>query len=272
MDSSILSIIFFLIITIIYFSFSSIGKIPLSISNLTNFSDYQNQNMYRLGLYFLIILVVEFFVSVFTLMNRCSSSIGSNIGYAFFYTFIPWFFIFGVMLAILVIFPSLKNTFSDVIGYFIVASRANNILSDILIDTNITKSLNEITDTSKKNSLFQSADAIVKLMGNKSVLINEIRPDNFIHMWNNILTPLMKQGISNLQEKQAELLNVVFLRDNIGEAMWYIYTGILVTSIVSYYLMSHVCQKSVSELQSSQQQYQQQQQQQPINDTFGTSS
>lgn len=38
-----------------------------------------------------------------------------------------------------------------------------------------------------------------------------------------------------------ELLKLVVSRDNVGEFMWYLYTGILVMSIVQYYILSRGC-------------------------------
>ncbi|BAT21987.1 hypothetical protein [Yellowstone lake mimivirus] len=38
-----------------------------------------------------------------------------------------------------------------------------------------------------------------------------------------------------------ELLKLVVSRDNVGEFMWYLYTGILVISIVQYYILSRGC-------------------------------
>ena len=38
-----------------------------------------------------------------------------------------------------------------------------------------------------------------------------------------------------------ELLKLVVSRDNVGEFMWYLYTGVLVISIVQYYILSRGC-------------------------------
>ena len=42
-------------------------------------------------------------------------------------------------------------------------------------------------------------------------------------------------------QKKKELFELVVTRDNVGEAMWYIYTGILLTSIVQLKLTSRGC-------------------------------
>ena len=42
-------------------------------------------------------------------------------------------------------------------------------------------------------------------------------------------------------EKQNQLFELVMTRDNIGEAMWYIYTGLLITSIVQLKMTTRGC-------------------------------
>jgi hypothetical protein len=91
-----------------------------------------------------------------------------------------------------------------------------------------------------------------------SILINQIVPGNFLKYWN-ILTPLMKPKYENeldlLKEKQQDLLNIVVTRDNIGEAFWFIYTAILLISIVQYNIVSRPCITSNATKQKKYQQY-----------------
>ena len=89
-----------------------------------------------------------------------------------------------------------------------------------------------------------AADAIIKICGNNSVLINQIVPTNFNSYWS-ILTPLMKdkykQNSSETNVIKKELFELVVTRDNVGEAMWYIYTGVLLTSLVQLKITSRGC-------------------------------
>ena len=64
-------------------------------------------------------------------MSKCGGSLDKNIGAAALFTFIPWILIFGVMLAVLIIFPSFKNAFSNVIGYYVVSGQANELFGII---------------------------------------------------------------------------------------------------------------------------------------------
>ena len=57
---------------------------------------------------------------------------------------------------------------------------------------------------------------------------------------------------------QTQLLNLVSLKDNIGEAFWYIYTAILISSIVYYNLATRGCVKSVDQIKADRDTYIQQ--------------
>jgi len=111
-------------------------------------------------------------------------------------------------------------------------------------------------DKDKRAAMQDAADAIIKICGNTSILINQIVPSNFVQYWE-ILTPLMKEKYQNdgpeTQEIKDDLFNLVVTRDNIGEAMWYIYTGLLLTSIVQLKLTSRGC---VSNPKTMEQNYQ----------------
>jgi len=160
------------------------------------------------------------------------------------------------MMAVLMIYPGLKTAFSDVVGYFVVAGKANEILSSILMDTDINSAIESADDMDpvQKGNMKKSAEAILKMFGNKSILINKMSPENFLGLWN-IIKPLFKQNIENIDTKQAELLKLVVLKDNIGEGLWYLYTAILLISIVSYILATRGCQKNVDQLKASHDEY-----------------
>ena len=200
----------------------------------------------------------QFLLNSLYLINKCGGNSSTNIGVAALMTFVPWTLIFGVMMAILIMYPGLKSAFSDVIGYFAVAGKANEILTSILIDTKIEETINSSDNINEltKNAMKQSAEAILKLCGNKSILINQMSPDNFLSIWD-ILKPLMKEGgnIPDLQQKQQELLGLVVLKDNIGEGLWYLYTAVLLTSIISFNLASRGCRKTVDQLKASHDDY-----------------
>lgn len=273
MDISFLSLIIFTIITILYFAIPSIGKPELTMNDLIDDSaksSYYSRNIKSLAFYFGIIVVSQFFLNTGYLLSKCGGSINKNIGAAALFTFIPWVLIFGVMLAVLVIFPGFKTAFSDVIGYYAVAGSANDIFSSMLIGTDINDMIDKTNDEQQKRELSQAAEAIMKICGNKSILINQMNPDNFLDIWKT-LKSLMLPGVYENMEIQKQLLDLVVLKDNIGEALWYIYTSILISSIVYYNLATRGCVKDIDQIKAQRDDYIKQQEetskQQEINNS-----
>jgi hypothetical protein len=252
MDISFQSLIFFIIITIIYFAFPSIGKPQLKLIDLTEEGvsvDYYHRNIRSLAFYLGLVVVSQLCLNIGYLMSKCGGSLNKNIGAAALFTFIPWILIFGVMIAVLIIFPGFKSAFSDVIGYYVVSGGANDIFSSILMGTDLNELIENTGDKTKKDELSKAAEAIIKICGNKSILINQMKPDNFLQIWQ-ILKPLMTAGSYENTEIKQKLLDLVILKDNIGEAFWYVYTSILISSIVYYNLATRGCVKSVEQIKS----------------------
>jgi len=252
MDISFQSLLFFIIITIIYFAFPIIFKPQLTLSDLKSEqskSDFYIRNMKSLAFYLGVVVVSQLFLNIAYLMVKCGGSLDKNIGSAALFTFIPWVLIFGVLLAVLLIFPGFKSAFSDVIGYYVVAGGANEIFGEILLGTDLNEMIDKETDSTKKNELTKAAEAIIKICGNKSILINQINPDNFENIWKT-LKPLMTVGSFENEKIKEQLLNLVVLKENIGEAFWYVYTAILISSIVYYNLATRGCVKSVDQIKA----------------------
>ena len=250
MDISFQSLIFFIIVTIIYFVFPSIGKPQLKLVDLTEEGvspDFYSRNIKSLAFYFGLVVVSQLCLNVGYLMSKCGGSLDKNIGAAALFTFIPWILIFGVMLAVLIIFPNFKSAFSNVIGYYVVAGGANDLFGSILLGTDLNEMIETTNDETEKNKLTKAAEAIIKICGNKSILINQMNPNNFLQMWET-LKPLMITGSYDNMEIKQQLLDLVILKDNIGEAFWYLYTSILISSIVYYNLATRGCIKSVEQI------------------------
>ena len=256
MNNTYISMIVFLIITIVYYSFSSIGKIELTIETLksvqTANSAVSTLNNSRVFLYLIIILITQIVINLVYVARTCGGDIAKNFMNAFVTTSVPWIFIFGAVISVLVMYPGFKSAFADIFGYFAVASNAHKLLSDILLDSNVGKALqsngiDNIQPGSSEEKLKNAAESLMKYYSNRAVLINQITPDNFLSTWST-LEPLMKPNVFGDIVLQQRLLDVAVLRDNIGEASWYIYTAILVISVISYNLSSNVCNKSKLEL------------------------
>lgn len=243
MDASLLSILVFVLVTVIYYWAPSVGKPHLDVATLENpaaLAAWYTTLSHRLGFYLLAIIVTQFLLAAGFLATKCGGNIGRNMGAAFLFTFIPWVLLFGVLLAVLFAFPGFKTAFANVIGYFVVAWPANDLLTELLVDGNVQKAIEQTADPQRKQDLASAADAIIKICGNKSVLINQLNPDNFTGMWS-LLRPLMKEGMAANADKKQQLLDMVLWKDNIGEAFWYIYAAILISSIVYSNLSTRAC-------------------------------
>ena len=251
------NIIVFLLITILYYV-SLKPKITYEILTSDVLLQKYNQQSYTyLGIYLLLILVFQFFINVFSISTKCGGSTKQNIATAGIMTFLPWTIIFGLIMVMLVVYPGFKSAFSDVVGYFYVANSASTLLNELLIDADIYKKMDTATegDVKKREALQSTADLIIKLTGNMSILVNQIVPTNFVEFWKT-LTPLIKDKYKQEPEEsimQKKLLELVQTRENVGEAMWFIYTGILLISIVQYKITSRGC---VSDMATMQKNYQ----------------
>ena len=258
-DSNTLSVIFFLIPTILYYIYKPtptymLEKEGADVNGGGAKEHYKNRNKY-LAIYIGVVVLIQIAMSIWTISSKCGAgNLGTNIGIAALTTLLPWLLIFGTMVSTLMIFPGFKSVFSNVYGYFAVAGKANDILSKLLVNMELEDQLAKEggNDNTQHQGLRRAAESIVKLTGNKSILINQIVPENFNEYWN-MLTPLMKQGMAgvDIDNLKKQLFDLTILRDNIGEAFWYIYTAILLIFIIQYNIATRGCVKTPETLADS---------------------
>jgi hypothetical protein len=154
------------------------------------------------------------------------------------------------------IFPGFKSAFSDVIGYFYISSKANEVLNTLLVDKNIRM---DNLQPSEKDKMKDAADLVMKIYGNTSILINQIVPSNYIQMWDQmrILRKPEYQDDNNEKTKalKEQLFGLVVTRENVGEAMWYIYTGILIISLVKMNIETRGCSSNIDVMETKYKQF-----------------
>jgi hypothetical protein len=246
MASSYLNIVTFLLTTLFYY-LTIRPNLTYEISaDQTKYKQHISSSYMYLAIYLLLVIIIQFMVNASIISSTCGGSITENMGAAGVFTFLPWTLIFGVLVLVLTIFPGFKSAFSDVVGFFWVSNSANKIITELLINPDIQKKIDADTKltSQQKEAMTNAADAIIKICGNTSVLINQIVPSNFNSYWG-ILEPLMKEKYQNNTQDavniKKELFELVVTRDNVGEAMWYIYTGLLLTSIVQLKITTRGC-------------------------------
>ena len=290
MASSYLNIVMFLVTTLFYYMALKPTLTYDIISVPETYTSFVSSNYMYLGVYLLLVIMIQFIVNASIITTTCGGSINENMGAAGAFTFIPWLLIFGVIVIVLVIYPGFKSAFSDVIGYYYVSTKANELLVELLASQGVdtaptttpptaptttptTTPTTPTTPTSKgqtggtKEELQKAADLILKICGNTSILINQMVPSNFDSYWK-LLNPLkkekyqMKNGdeISNdAQNLKKQLFELVVTRDTIGEALWYIYTGLLLTSIVQLKITSRGCATNPQTMEANYAKFQEQQ-------------
>jgi hypothetical protein len=249
MDSSYISLIFFILITIGYYFIKKSLKVEM-FDNSKAFIQYEYSNYITMFVYFLAIVFTQFAFNIYVLLDNCGGSIINNIGSAGVITFLPWTFIFGIVMIVLIIFPGFKSAFSNVIGYFVVSGSANQILTTLL------KAPSESsTPQSPDEETGDDADLVRKLLANTSILINQITPINFNTYWASLAASIMKPTHKNDLEIKQQLLDIVVRKDNIGEAFWYIYTAVLLISITQYSITSRGCVKDINAMKASHEEF-----------------
>lgn len=260
MANSYLNIVTFLLTTLFYYlTIKPSLTYEKSIDPL-QYKAYKSDNYMYLAIYFLLVLVIQFIVNSSVISSMCGGNITENMGAAGVFTFLPWTLMFGVIIVILTVYPGFKSAFSDVIGYFWVSSSASSILTELLVNQDVqTKIDGDAALTPEKKQAIQSAaDTIIKICGNTSILINQMVPDNFQSYWQ-ILTPLMKDKYQTEGPETASIRNKLFdlvvTRDNVGEFMWYLYTGLLLISIVQLKITTRGCASNPKTMEANYQQF-----------------
>ena len=226
------------------------------------YGDYATSNMSRLLMYFVIVVMEQFGFNLATIVDKCGGTVGKNIAMSMLMTVVPWSLVFGSVIMLLIVYPGLKSAFSDVVGYFFVYSEADEILGTLIVDTNIEETINKAkaADASPGGKQTaepkQAAEAIMKMCGNKGILINTMNPENYEDIWA-VLQPLMSPSVTEAQKEEykARLFGLIAKKDNIGEGMWYIYTGLFLSSIVSYNVLARGCTNSVDNMKDQYKKY-----------------
>jgi hypothetical protein len=240
------SIFFFVVITLIYYTFLK-PKTTLEVieGDQESQEKFHTVSRYYLFGYALFVIIIQFLINAYQLVSSCGGDLGSNFSAAATLTVIPWVIIFGTVIILLMMFPGFKSAFSNVIGYFAVAQSANNIFAELLENTDLQEQLDQApnADPKKKTEMEKAAETIIKICGDSSIIINQMVPENFEEFWS-LLTPLMKpenKMETPKHELKEQLLQLVVTKDNIGEAMWFAYTALLLITVINYNMTARGC-------------------------------
>jgi hypothetical protein len=253
-DNSTSAITFTLILYILYFMYLKPVFNLATIEDSEKYGKAIKSTYATTAILFVCVIIIQVGFNTMGYQSKCDGGFVANFGKVFGATFIPWFVIMGSVMVSLLVFPGFKGAFSNVLGYYAVSNSANEILVSLLGSSDTNAQVDDIPDdgSNAKDQMAKAAGAIVKIVGNTSLLINQITPSNFTEFWKTI-TPLIKpelQDPGQHRDLKEKLLENVVLKDNIGEACWYVYTMILLVTVVKSNIADLPCGTSVAAIHS----------------------
>jgi hypothetical protein len=186
-------------------------------------------------IYFILILVSQFILNIYLAKQMCNSP--SNVGTAAIATIIPWVLIFGLLNLLLTMFPGWLAAFSNTIGYAVA--------SIVGISSLFTEKLLNVGTPPNKDAL----KVIQNILSDPSTIINTLNDENVLNFWNkSVDVKLFKDGFEPIDNVNAnnsplfyELKKYIMLKNLVSYFIWYLLTGILITSISYNYMLTVPC-------------------------------
>ena len=207
----------FVVITVIYISYEY-----YVYDNDVNYKS----SMLNVIAYLILLLIVEFMINASHTKSMCGNYQPLT---ALIATFVPWGLIYSAFILILSVMPGWLSPFSNTFGYA-VANMSG-------LDDTLNKLLkNPSNDTMK--------DTISNIYSNKSLLINEVTPENFDIFWRDMKGLFKENDDSGMLQRR--LRSLILLKYSVAKLIWYVLTGILITSISYNYIISSSCVNSDS--------------------------
>ena len=289
MDYTYINIGSFILTTIIYYMMKPPLTYKISI-NSKEYEDYTKWNNVYLAMYFVLNVVIQTTINAINITSTCGGETSSNIAGAFVLTCLPWTLIIGYysvsgpahdILTTLLVNEQLEEVLEtgDMKGGKMKGSKmkggggtevpvyvpSNDALASVqqnpAVDA-VAYSVNQqnpvvvAVPVDPKGTFRKASDVITKIFGNPSFLINSVVPRNFADFWTTI-TPLIKPSTADVDrdEMMKKLFGLSYKRDNIGEFTWYIYTGILIASIVQMKIARRGCISDQATMEKKHQKY-----------------
>tara|TARA_A100001015_G_scaffold49419_1_gene54553 strand:+ start:320 stop:1102 length:783 start_codon:yes stop_codon:yes gene_type:complete len=197
------------------------------------------------AVYALSILIIEYFVNLSLSNQQCGEP---NYSMALSITVIPWTFMFGAMNVLIGLFPGWVRPFANTFGYAALLLVGGGKLISQIIRPN--------TENGSSGGDDVLAKIIAQIYENTGLLLNEIPndPTGFDKFWTT-MKPLMFPEAFDNSDLKMKLKKMIKIKYSIGEYIWYMITGLLVTSVSTNYLLNNGCQLSVAEMQQRHNQY-----------------
>ena len=235
-----ISIVYFFVVTTIYTALNYNAHKSYD-------EDSGNKGIVYFAIYILFVVVGEYFINVQLTTTLCGSP---QYGTALITTVLPWGFMFGGLSLLLSLLPGWLSPFANTFGYGLaLMAGLNDTMNDIL----------EPNPTGKKDPKNEFMEqALAHIYADKSMLINEITPDNFDYFWKN-MKGIFKTGVEENMNLKSKLYSFVQLKYVISEYIWYILAGLLVTSVSYNYIINSACGISAAEMKKRHKEYEDEQ-------------
>jgi hypothetical protein len=236
-----LSMLWFFIITTCYFLIKTAMETKSSSEELK----VASKNTYISNIvYILLVLISQYIININITKSLCGSIQWKS---AFLVTLIPWFLIFLTLCMLIIMNPGWLRPFSNTFGYGIVIMFGIKKTFSKIFKPNV----NNVGTTQDSRAIQES---LAQIYSNKTLLINEISTLNFNEFWNK-MKPVMKNDARDNSILKQELFSKIVIKDNIASYIWYMLTGILVTSVGFNFLISQKCRSSLEDLKKKSKEY-----------------
>jgi len=196
-------------------------------------------------IYFILILVSQFILNIYLAKQMCNSP--SNVGTAAVATIIPWVLIFGLLNLLLTVFPGWLAAFSNTIGYAVA--------SIIGVSSLFTEKLLNVGNPPNRDAL----KVIQNILSDPSTIINTLTDENVLNFWNKSVEVQLfndkLKPITNVNDLNSplfsELKKYIMVKNLVSYFIWYLLTGILITSISYNYMLSIPCVQTPKQARAS---------------------
>ncbi len=225
-SSSLISYLFFVIITIIYSNFNYFfGKRKKDTAPEKS----KDTNIF-FAIYILILVIGQFSINLTSTKSICGSNQWAT---ALSMTLIPWVIIFGSIYVILKVFPGWLFPFSSTFGYLL-----SKLFYNIKVEENTTA-------TNQQKVLFD------RFYDDPGLILNRLTIENFKDTYKKVVNA----GLINKDIKEFQVYNFVYFKTIIAETMWYIFTGCFIIAVSTNYLVNSACKISAAEMQKKTDEY-----------------
>lgn len=240
------SVVFFIIATIAFVTIKyAMRPLKAPTSDGPNISD--NSWMVT-AVYVFATLIAQIVANFVNAKIICKDS-SQNFGLVFLYTIIPYFFILGTVMTLIIIFPAWLTPFSNTIGYACV----------LLLGLSTT--FNKLLKTDPSGNAL-----LTEICSDKALIINEMDQNNYADFMKEMAststrgksqTSMLKDNYLRVDQDgdgkggpYNKLYGLVILKNLISEGLWYALAGSLAISIANNVIINIQCSYDLKKIES----------------------